>query len=88
MLEDPFTNCKPSNPNLLEAYNRKKQPSDPAMPCINELGCPCWSLEELAGLRYQSGDPDEILEGDLDEYGFRNFDGWSISYPFTTEDRL
>jgi len=52
---DPFANCRPSSPKLLEIYNRKKQPSDPSMPCYYEEECPCWSPEELAGLRYPSG---------------------------------
>ena len=37
--------AKPSNPKLLEIYNRKKDDYDPPMPCVNvvEQGCPCWT---------------------------------------------
>jgi hypothetical protein len=44
--------AKPSNPKLLEIYNRKKTEYDPPMPCVNveEGGCPCWTEEELDSL--------------------------------------
>jgi len=51
--EDPFENCRPSNPRILEVYNRKKQATDPDMPCIQEP-CPCWSQEELEALPFLS----------------------------------
>jgi len=36
---------------ILENYNKKKQATDPAMPCILvEEPCPCWSAEELASI--------------------------------------
>ena len=48
-LEDPFENCNPSSEKLLEIYRRRKQDSDPGMPCIKSP-CPCWTPEELATL--------------------------------------
>jgi hypothetical protein len=41
--------CKPSNPKILENYNRRMQPDDPDMPCVNYVvsECPCWTEEEL-----------------------------------------
>jgi hypothetical protein len=41
--------CKPSSSKLLENYNKKKQPGEPTMPCINVVQneCPCWTEEEL-----------------------------------------
>jgi hypothetical protein len=48
---DPFEHCTPSSPKLLEIYNKKKQPGDPEMPCLQDP-CPCWTVEELSSLRY------------------------------------
>jgi hypothetical protein len=38
---------------ILDAYNRKKQESDPEMPCIvadEQESCPCWTSDQLAGI--------------------------------------
>jgi hypothetical protein len=38
---------------ILDAYNRKKQESDPDMPCIvvdDQESCPCWTGEQLDGI--------------------------------------
>ncbi len=51
-LEDPLANCSPSSPRLLDIYDRKKKAADPDMPCIQQTACPCWTQEELDGLRY------------------------------------
>ena len=33
---------------ILENYNRRKQDTDPSMPCLKvEEPCPCWSIDEL-----------------------------------------
>ena len=42
--------CRPSNPKILENYNKRKLDSDPPMPCVNLLPaeCPCWTPDELA----------------------------------------
>ena len=47
--------CKPSNPKILENYNRRMKSEDIDMPCINFAvsECPCWTEEEL----------DEIADG-------------------------
>jgi len=41
--------CQPSSPKLLENYNKRSQPGDPPMPCVNvaEDECPCWTEAEL-----------------------------------------
>lgn len=43
---------KPSNPKLLEIYNKKMALGDPPMPCVNvvDAACPCWSDSELDGI--------------------------------------
>ena len=78
---DPFANCEPPSPNILDAYNDKRGPDDPAMPCFPESGCPCWSLEELWGLRYPSGHPQEEVFGYLDRpvMTYEYSDEWNIS---------
>lgn len=43
---DPFADCKPSAPKLLEVYNRRKQPGDPDMPCLLP-DCPCFAAEDI-----------------------------------------
>ena len=48
--DDPFADCRPSAPKLLERYNARKNAGDPDMPCIMEP-CPCWAADELAALR-------------------------------------
>ena len=35
-LADPFGNCGPSAPKLLGIYDKKRQPGDPDMPCIQQ----------------------------------------------------
>ncbi len=56
-LEDPFENCKASAPKILENYNKRKSAGDPDMPCIQQSSCPCWTSNELAGLRFpETGD--------------------------------
>lgn len=48
-LEDPFENCTPFSEKLLANYGKRKQESDPDMPCI-KTPCPCWTPNELASL--------------------------------------
>jgi hypothetical protein len=55
-LEDPFEQCTPSSPRVLEVYNARKGEGDPEMPCVQQTGCPCWSPEELADLPFPSDD--------------------------------
>jgi hypothetical protein len=77
-LEDPYENCLPSSPKLLEIYNQKKQDGDPDMPCVKPE-CPCWTAEELAGLRYPSpGDEEVLCEKDQDFWNLVNRDLWRI----------
>lgn len=40
---------EPPNSKILANYNKKKTATDPEMPCIQHP-CPCWSLEEIAGI--------------------------------------
>ena len=41
--------CKPSSAKLLRNYDKRVQPGDPPMPCLNvvESECPCWTQPEL-----------------------------------------
>lgn len=45
--------CKPSNPKILENYNKRAQSTDPLMPCLNIVEpptppeCICWTEDEL-----------------------------------------
>lgn len=43
---------EPPNTKILANYNKRKQASDPAMPCV-KVPCPCWSNEDMASI---SGD--------------------------------
>ena len=40
-------NCLPSSLTLLDTYNRRRGIDDPAMPCVNEVTCPCWSDADI-----------------------------------------
>ncbi|BAV33876.1 hypothetical protein SCL_1571 [Sulfuricaulis limicola] len=40
---------EPVNSKILANYNKKKQASDPDMPCV-KIPCPCWSDAELASI--------------------------------------
>ena len=73
---DPFELCRPSSPKLLEIYNKRKRPDDPDMPCIQEP-CPCWSAEELAGLRY-TGDSYSCAK-EIDVFAMLDLSYWNIS---------
>ena len=48
---DPFADCPPASPRLLELYNHFKQADDPAMPCVQSGGggdsCPCFTQEQV-----------------------------------------
>ena len=41
--------CKPSSTRLLANYNKRAEPGDPPMPCVNIVvdECPCWTEAEL-----------------------------------------
>ena len=81
--EDPFDGCLPSSPKLLEVYNKKKQAGDPDMPCVQQESCPCWTEDELDGLRFQSGAFSELnlCAKDSSSGGFvENLDFWETSF--------
>jgi hypothetical protein len=40
-------NCRPSSLKLLGVYNRRRSIDDPTMPCVIEVGCPCWSESDI-----------------------------------------
>lgn len=40
---------EPPNTKILGNYNKRKQDSDPAMPCV-KTPCPCWSGEEMGSI--------------------------------------
>lgn len=47
---DPFADCRPSAPKLLENYRKKMGPDDPDMPCVKQaptVSCPCFSQAEM-----------------------------------------
>lgn len=77
-LEDPFENCTPSSPKLLDIYSKKRQPGDPDMPCLQQP-CPCWTQEELDGLRFPRvvDDVQCILDGNAPP-SFVNVDLWQV----------
>jgi hypothetical protein len=39
----------PPSTQILANYNRKKQDSDPTMPCVH-APCPCWTVEQFAAI--------------------------------------
>ena len=43
---------EPANTKILDNYNKRKQATDPSMPCV-KVPCPCWSADEMASI---SGD--------------------------------
>ncbi len=43
---------EPPSTKILGNYNKRKQASDPAMPCVKPV-CPCWTTAEMASI---SGD--------------------------------
>jgi hypothetical protein len=43
------TGKEPPNTKILENYNKRKQASDPDMPCV-KIPCPCWTDAELASI--------------------------------------
>lgn len=83
-LEDPFQSCSKSSKWILARYEARRGPGDPDMPCIAQPEavpeCPCWTREELAGLRgLQSGDrPSCVLDLDAPSAGIVNMDSWRI----------
>jgi hypothetical protein len=53
---------------ILENYNRRKQDTDPSMPCLKvEEPCPCWSIDELQtidGTMYSGSSADFFICND------------------------
>ncbi|MBC8210748.1 MAG: hypothetical protein H8E21_06740 [Gammaproteobacteria bacterium] len=49
---------------ILANYNKRKQPTDPAMPCIKvEEPCPCWSsseINDINGVMFNGSTADEL----------------------------
>jgi hypothetical protein len=76
--EDPFADCTPPSIKLLDLYNRKKQPSDPEMPCVQQTACPCWMPEDLNGLRFPSSQDAALCAKDQDTPSATNVDFWRI----------
>ncbi len=66
------------NRKILENYRKKMRKGDPDMPCV-QTPCPCWSAEELAGLRYPSSTDTVGCTKDAEvTNNITNIDGWSI----------
>ena len=42
-------NKAPPNAKILANYNKRKQASDPAMPCVQPV-CPCWTTTEMSSI--------------------------------------
>lgn len=40
---------EPPSTKILANYNKRKQASDPAMPCVQPV-CPCWTTAEMASI--------------------------------------
>jgi len=47
--DEDLVNKEPPNTKILENYNKKKQASDPTMPCVH-APCPCWTTEQFASI--------------------------------------
>ena len=43
-------NKEPPSTKILANYDKKKQASDPDMPCVQPVGCPCWEPAEAASI--------------------------------------
>ena len=69
---NPFADCRPSSPRLLELYERRMRPGDPAMPCVQQVECPCFSREDILDMSL----PFELC---LDEYFNRAWGGGTVS---------
>lgn len=44
---------EPPNTKILGNYNKRKQASDPAMPCV-KVPCPCWTEADMASISSDS----------------------------------
>jgi hypothetical protein len=77
---NPFEGCKPGSQKILELYAKKATAGDPPMPGI-QTPCPCWTPEELAGLRFPAAGDDLFCrkDEDLPEFMLTNVDLWQIS---------
>lgn len=76
--EYPFGDCRPSSPKLLAAYNRKKQVTDPDMPCIRQARCPCWTDAELDAFRYPGAQDATNCGKDASDAERFNVDQWEV----------
>lgn len=84
-LDDPFQNCPRSSKWILARYEQRRGPGDPDMPCVKQpeavAECPCWSREELAGVRGTSAD-DQVaactINSDYPTANILNYDTWRI----------
>lgn len=43
-------NREPPSTKILANYDKKKQPGDPDMPCVQPVACPCWTPTEAASI--------------------------------------
>ena len=78
-------NLNVPNRKILENYRKKMKTGDPDMPCV-QTPCPCWSAEELAGLRRPSKTDSVFFQKDAEApNNLTNIDGWKIQ---STEDYL
>ena len=83
-LANPFENCKFGSEKVLRNYEKRMGAGDPSMPCIQQSACPCWTLEELAGLRTVNQSDDAwgcFLNLDEPNSQLLNIDSWSIGEP-------
>ena len=66
------------NRKILENYRKKMEAGDPDMPCVR-TPCPCWSAEELAGLRSPSSTDSTFCTKDAEAVNnITNIDLWDI----------
>ena len=77
--DDPYENCSPSDPKLLELYDKKKTETDPTMPGV-AYDCPCWTDAEVNSLRYPSDSPEERAQcaDDIDPRSVHHYTGLII----------
>jgi len=70
---------RPSNPKLLEIYNKKKADGDPDMPCVRAQ-CPCWNVAELD--RVGGNYPLDICRTDAAMMTIVNIQGFDFTEAF------
>ena len=84
-LENPFQNCAKSSERILARYESRMGAGDPEMPCVKQPEtapeCPCWTRNELAGLRAPSATDltASCMQNINSGTAITNYDFWMLS---------